>query len=108
MISPNVKWDHSQSWPVPKVDVGNGLETSFEIDLSKNSEHRSYLDHKIDGRPVMPAAGHLVLAWKALANREGKIWDQMPVMLENITIHRATFLIPDGMCMIRYKYNIVF
>ena len=96
MISPNVKWDHSQPWPLPKLNLGNNLESKFEIDLTKNGEHRSFLDHKIDGRPVLPAAGYLVLVWKALANREGKVWDQMPVIFENVSIQRATILTPDG------------
>ena len=96
MISPNVKWDHSQPWPLPKLNLGNNLESKFEIDLTKNGEHRSFLDHKIDGRPVLPAAGYLVLVWKALANREGKVWDQMPVIFENVSIQRATVLTPDG------------
>ena len=103
IISNVIKWDHSDTWEVPKVDSGSNLGTSFEIDLSKNSEYRYFLDHQIDGRPVLPAAGYLVLAWKALANREERQWDQMPVMFEDVNIHRATLLVPDGMVLCTYK-----
>ena len=103
IISNVIKWDHSDTWEVPKVDSGSNLGTSFEIDLSKNSEYRYFLDHQIDGRPVLPAAGYLVLAWKALANREERQWDQMPVMFEDVNIHRATLLVPDGMVLSTYK-----
>jgi fatty acid synthase len=40
--------------------------------------------HKIDGRVLFPAAGYIVLAWNALAKFYGKMFDRMPVILENI------------------------
>ena len=96
MISPAVRWDHSVTWAVARDDEANEEGSSFEIDLSENSEYRYFLEHKIDGRPLFPGAGFLVLVWKALANREGIQYDQMPVMFEGVRIHRATILTPDS------------
>ena len=96
MISPHVQLDHSHTWEVAKVGAGNNRETSFEIDLSKNSDYRHWMDHKIDGRPVLPAAAGLVLTWRALGIREDRDWDKMPVLFEDITLYRAAILNPEG------------
>ena len=96
MLSPTVRWNHTQSWAVESADIENDNGSSFNIDLSKDSEYRFFLDHKIDGRPIFPGAGYLVLVWKALANREGKKWDQMPILFEDVNIHNATMLVPDS------------
>ena len=96
MISPLVKWDHRDSWHVLDKNNDDKDGSTFEIDLSKQSEYRYLLDHIIEGRPMLPAAVHFIFVWKALANREGKTWDQMPVHFENVQIHRAVMLIPDS------------
>ena len=96
MISPHVQLDHSHTWEVAKVSSGNNREMSFEIDLSKNSHYRHWLDHKIDGRPVLPAAAGLWLTWRALGAREEREWQKMPVLFEDVTLYRAAILNPDG------------
>ena len=95
MISPHISWDHSHTWNVPrpsnaKKDVMRG--TTFEIDLSKDSEDRFLIDHKVEGRIVFPAAGYIVLVWRAIANREGKSIEEVPVHFEDFTIYRATMM----------------
>ena len=97
MIAPCLKWDHSESWYVLREKIEDNQGSSFVIDLSKNSEYRYLLDHKVDGRSIFPAAVYYFFTWKALASREGKQWDQMPVMFEDIHMQRATMLSPDGM-----------
>lgn len=37
-----------------------------------------------------------VLAWKALAKSIGKEYNKMPVVLENVALHRATILSKTG------------
>ena len=46
---------------------------------------------------MFPATGYLVLAWKALAKLEGKVYDKMPVCIEDVHIQRATILSSTGM-----------
>ncbi|XP_050392804.2 fatty acid synthase [Patella vulgata] len=102
LISPIIKWDHSQSWAVPKVDEflsgGSGMnsDVTFEIDASPESPDHYLVGHAIDGRVLYPATGYLCLAWKTLAKSKGKFFEQMPVKFENVNIHRATILPKTG------------
>ena len=102
MISPAIKWDHSQSWYVPDTNQflsgcsDRQSETRFEFDASKNEHDKFLLGHKINGKVLFPAAGYMVLAWKALAKFHGKLFDRMPMVIENLKIHRATIIPPTG------------
>ncbi|ESO84944.1 hypothetical protein LOTGIDRAFT_235996 [Lottia gigantea] len=102
LISPLIKWDHSQSWNVPKSDEflsggdGKHSDVSYEIDMSQESADNYLLGHAIDGRVLYPATGYLYLAWKTLAKLNGKFFEQMPVKFENVNIHRATILPKTG------------
>ena len=96
MISPNIEWDHSIAWDVPKADVfykggGQGGST-YDIDCTPGSEDQYLTGHKIDGRVLFPATGYLVLAWRTLAKLSGKMYTQLPVVFEDVVIHRATIL----------------
>ena len=102
MISPLVKWDHSQSWDVPNADafeMGGAKQLGacrFDIDMSHDSEDRNLIGHKIDGRVLFPATGYLVLAWKTLAKMEKKDLDTMCVEFQDVNIVRATLLPAEG------------
>lgn len=105
MISPLVQWDHTSSWNVPRNEDfvgGSGQNTGadFEIDASPESEDHYLVGHAIDGRVLFPATGYLVLAWRALAKLSGQMFDQMPVVFEDVTIHRATILPKIGMALV--------
>lgn len=104
MISSMVSqaWDHSIDWIVPKVEdfeTGSGsssADTSYEIDVSEDSPDRYLIDHQVDGRPLFPACGSLVLAWQTLAKIKGLDFQQMPVRLSNVQIKQAMFLPTSG------------
>ena len=108
MLSPEVQWDHSHTWDIPIFDQRKQQGSRFEIDLSKDSEHHYLMDHVIDGRPIMPAAAYLVLAWKALANREGKEFTEIPVMFEDVKFVRRTYLSANGEFLIPLKRRMDF
>ncbi|XP_060080138.1 fatty acid synthase-like [Ylistrum balloti] len=102
MISPMIQWDHSSSWYVPKVEdfssgAGGGRSgASFDIDISPESPDNYLVGHMIEGRVLFPATGYLVLAWKTLAKQKGQMYEDMPVLFEDINIHQATILPDNG------------
>ncbi|CAL1296657.1 unnamed protein product [Larinioides sclopetarius] len=94
MISPLIKWDHSETWRVAKWDKNtNKYLMITEVNVSSDESPDKYiLDHCIDGRCLYPASGYLVLVWKALAEFKGKDVASFPVKFEEVKIHRATLL----------------
>ncbi|GBN54927.1 Fatty acid synthase [Araneus ventricosus] len=94
MISPLIKWDHSESWRVAKWDKNtNRSQMITEVNVgSDESPDKCILDHRVDGRCLYPATGYLVLVWKVLAEIKGKDVMSLPVTFEEVKIHRATVL----------------
>ncbi|CAL8305722.1 unnamed protein product [Boreogadus saida] len=102
LISPLVKWDHAQTWDVPKAEdfpAGAGGSTSaavYNIDINPESPDYYLIGHCIDGRVLYPATGYLVLAWRTLMRSLGVVMDTTPVTFDDVTIHRATILPKTG------------
>lgn len=94
-LSPLVKWDHSQSWLVTQYpeyfNPSSNADYSVKCDINE-AEDEYIADHCVDGRILFPATGYLLLAWKMLAKCKGQFYDKMPVLFENVTLHRATIL----------------
>ena len=81
------------------MSIGPGGTAScvYEMDASPDSEDH-YLDgHVIDGRTLFPAAGLLVLPWRALARIKGYVYTDMAVTFEDVCIHRATIMPKTGL-----------
>ncbi|EOB07192.1 Fatty acid synthase, partial [Anas platyrhynchos] len=102
LISPYIKWDHSQDWDVPKAEdfpsgsKGSASASVYNIDVSPDSPDHYLVGHCIDGRILYPATGYLVLAWRSLAGSLGMAMEQTAVMFEDVTIHQATILPKKG------------
>ncbi|XP_042689180.1 fatty acid synthase [Centrocercus urophasianus] len=102
LISPYIKWDHSQDWDVPKAEdfpsgsKGSASASVYNIDVSPDSPDHYLVGHCIDGRVLYPATGYLVLAWRTLARSLGMVMEQTAVMFEEVTIHQATILPKKG------------
>ncbi|NWR04682.1 FAS synthase, partial [Paradoxornis webbianus] len=102
LISPYIKWDHSQDWDVPKAEdfpagsKGSASGSVYNIDVSPESPDHYLIGHCIDGRVLYPATGYLVLAWRTLARSLGMAMEEMPVMFEDVTIHQATIIPKKG------------
>ncbi|XP_059765124.1 fatty acid synthase [Balaenoptera ricei] len=101
LISPHIKWDHSQTWDVPAVeDFPSGSSCSsvtvYKIDASPETPDHYLLDHCIDGRVIFPATGYLFLVWKTLARALDQNMEQVPVVFEDVTLHQATILPKTG------------
>ncbi|NXG73396.1 FAS synthase, partial [Baryphthengus martii] len=102
LISPYIKWDHSQEWKVVKAEdfagvaKGTAAASVYNIDVNPNSPDHYLVGHCIDGRVLYPATGYLVLAWRTLAQSLGMVMEQMAVTFEEVTIHQATILPKNG------------
>ncbi|XP_064351418.1 fatty acid synthase [Camelus dromedarius] len=101
LISPHIKWDHSQTWDVPaSKDFPSGSSCSsatvYNIDTSPESPDHYLVDHCIDGRVIFPATGYLCLVWKTLARALGQNMEQVPVVFEDVTLYQATILPKTG------------
>uniref|UniRef100_A0A6G1SJY0 Fatty acid synthase n=1 Tax=Aceria tosichella TaxID=561515 RepID=A0A6G1SJY0_9ACAR len=94
-LSPLVQWDHSQSWLVTQYpeyfNPSSNADYTVKCDINE-AEDEFIADHCVDGRILFPATGYLLLAWKMLAKCKGQFYDKMPVLFENVTLHRATIL----------------
>uniref|UniRef100_A0A452SJH0 Fatty acid synthase n=1 Tax=Ursus americanus TaxID=9643 RepID=A0A452SJH0_URSAM len=102
LISPHIKWDHSQVWDVPAAgdfpsgSSGSSTATVYNIDTSPESPDHYLVDHCIDGRVLFPATGYLCLAWKVLARALSQNMEDVPVVFEDVTLHQATILPKSG------------
>ncbi|XP_071066957.1 fatty acid synthase isoform X2 [Dasypus novemcinctus] len=97
LISPLIKWDHSQTWDVPAAtDFPSGASCSsatvYHIDAGPESPDHYLVDHCIDGRVLFPATGYLCLVWRTLARALGLAVEQLPVVFRDVVVHQATIL----------------
>ncbi|XP_077491843.1 fatty acid synthase-like [Amblyomma americanum] len=108
-ISHLVSWDHSERWRVAKWNEFAGFAQStedvVEVDLGANEGDAYLAGHQLDGRILFPATGYIVMAWRHLAKRYGKPFHQVPVILEDVTVHRATILPKRG--PVRFLVNLI-
>ncbi|NXL03899.1 FAS synthase, partial [Mesembrinibis cayennensis] len=109
LISPYIKWDHSQDWHVPKAEdflpasKGSASATVYNIDVSPDSPDHYLVGHCIDGRILYPATGYLVLVWRTLARSLGVAMEQTAVRFEEVTIHQATILPKKGLVKLEVR-----
>ncbi|CAN8007233.1 unnamed protein product, partial [Ixodes pacificus] len=106
-----VSWDHSQSWSVVTYDdFPTSSQVSFsdevvEFDLEAGENDGYIAGHQVEGRVLFPTTGYMVLAWKFLAKRSGKPYTQVPVVFEDVALHRATILPKSG--RVRFMVNVM-
>ncbi|CAK9300196.1 unnamed protein product [Gordionus sp. m RMFG-2023] len=100
MISPHLIWNHSDSWDVPTYkhfdavlvsESGGGSSLVYKFDATTKVDEFLF-GHNIDGRTLYPATGYIELAWRALAKKMKKDFLDLPIIIENFQIHRATIL----------------
>ncbi|XP_034192524.2 fatty acid synthase [Osmia lignaria lignaria] len=98
MISPHIRWEHSEDWFVPVYSQRQRITTSERtVEIALKDENYEYMmHHVIDGRNLVPATGYLILVWETISLLEGKLYDEVPVVFENIKFERATTISADG------------
>ena len=105
-ISSLMCWDHKKSHFVRKYPDFHfrysANDMNETIDLSRR--FNTFLpDHCIDGNLIFPATGYLMLAWRQLAASKGRIWNQIPVIFEDVQFRRAVFLSDTDVTRLKVK-----
>ncbi|XP_015113123.1 fatty acid synthase [Diachasma alloeum] len=92
MISPLIKWDHSEDWFVScykQKDRTTSGERQVELSIS-DEEFEYMAGHIIDGRNVLPATGYLTLVWETVGLMRGLLFTEMSIVFEDVDFLRAT------------------
>ncbi|KAG7203844.1 hypothetical protein KM043_017900 [Ampulex compressa] len=97
MISPLIKWDHSDEWSMQfhnkQFKLGSGER---EVTISLHNEALGFLTgHIVDGRNIMPATAYLVLIWETFSMINGHTYTDIPVVIEDIRLHHTIVLRND-------------
>lgn len=98
MISPLVKWDHSEDWFVTKFESqksNKSGERHVVINLD-DLDHEYVVGHTIDGRVLFPATAYLQLVWETLGLMMGVFFFELEVEFEDIQFLRATAIAKDN------------
>ncbi|XP_026810325.1 fatty acid synthase-like [Rhopalosiphum maidis] len=97
MISPMLKWDHTNDYVVPNfVEKNTGSnDNQVEVDI-KTDQDKYLIGHTIYGRILYPAAGYITLVWKAFAKLQGKWFEDVPVVFQNLKFLRPTVFNTEG------------
>lgn len=92
MISPLVKWDHSEDWYVTRYEQMRTLksgERRVKITLTMD-DYEYILGHTIDGRVLFPATGYLHLVWETYGMMTGDLYIDMDIEFTDVRFLRAT------------------
>jgi fatty acid synthase len=106
-IASLVKWDHGENYFVRKWPdfyfKGTSSEMTENINLKR--EIKSFLpDHCIDGNCLFPATGYLMCAWRQMAAFKGRLWNQIPVIFEDVQFRRPVFVSQEEPTKLKVRY----
>ncbi|CAG2102821.1 unnamed protein product, partial [Medioppia subpectinata] len=107
-LSSLIRWDHKDSYFVKKYPDFHFRSTASDLNevIYMSRALKSFLpEHVIDGNVLYPATGYLMLAWKRMAATYGRIWNQIPVIFEDVQFRRAIFLSDSEETRIKVKYQ---
>ena len=107
-ISSLMRWDHSNTLFTRRYPEeyfrGSASDMNVIIDM-KQSFESTFADHCIDGNILYPATGYLMLAWRRMASSYAKLWNEVPVVFEDVQFRRPIFLSDTEITKIKVKYH---
>ena len=92
MISPNLKWNHSESYFVGNFDTYNIYEKRNVVINLNDKAYEFVQGHIIDGKVLFPGTGWLYLVWESFANMMGVKQEKLKVIFEDVNFIRVTSL----------------
>ncbi|XP_076294049.1 fatty acid synthase-like isoform X1 [Lasioglossum baleicum] len=98
MISPHIRWDHSNDWFVPVYTKRQKITSSERVlDINFADDMYEYMAHHIvDGRNLIPATGYLLMVWETVSLQQGKLFGEVSVVFENIRFESAVTVPKEG------------
>lgn len=92
MISPIVKWDHSENLFVPFFD-SMMVDDKRIVSINLKDDKFAYLKgHVIDGKILFPGMGYVFLVWETYAMMLGIDHSKLKVQIDDMKLLRATQL----------------
>lgn len=96
MISPLIKWDHSEDWFVTKFEMQRVKSGERKVKFALSDQDYKYISgHMIDGRVLVPATAYLHLVWETLGVMKGPQFFDLLVEFEDVKFLRATNIAKD-------------
>ncbi|CAO1315088.1 unnamed protein product [Diamesa serratosioi] len=97
MISPLIKWNHTEDWFVTKFNDGIANKSGERrVLLNLNDLDYAYITgHTIDGRVLFPATAYLHLVWETLAQMNNMMYADFEIEFNEIKFLRATAMQKD-------------
>ncbi|KYN04772.1 Fatty acid synthase [Cyphomyrmex costatus] len=93
MISPSIRWDHSENWYVLKEKQDFIESKERYVKISLDDEYYKYMSgHVIDGRNLLPATSYLCLVWETIGMMKGLMYTTIPIVFYDVKFIRATHL----------------
>ncbi|XP_070509346.1 fatty acid synthase-like [Chironomus tepperi] len=92
MISPALKWNHSENYFVGNFDTYNIYEKRNVVINLSDKAYEFVQGHIIDGKVLFPGTGWLYLVWESFAKMMGVRHTKLKVIFENVKFLRATSL----------------
>ncbi|RLU25189.1 hypothetical protein DMN91_003281 [Ooceraea biroi] len=98
MISPSIKWDHSEDWYIASFKVQKPIFSNERlIEMMLGDEDFEYMSgHVIDGRILLPATGYLVFVWETIGMLRRQLQTEVSVVFEDVKFLRATHFPKQG------------
>lgn len=96
MISPLVRWDHSDDWFVAKYGLRDKIVSGERVvKLSLTDPNYKHLEgHTIDGSTMLSATGYLSLIWELVGMMNDRPYSDVSVIFENVTFYHAITTVP--------------
>lgn len=95
MISPLLKWNHSENYFVPLFDTYNSYERRNVVINMSDKIFEFVQGHIIDGKTLFPGTGWLYLTWETFGMMHGIHHTKLKVVFDDVKFLRATSLVAN-------------
>lgn len=98
MIQSMIEWDHSVNWNVVSFAPKDG-RTAGEVEIVVNFDKEEFKflpGNYLNNDQLLPKSFYIMLIWRAFGRLQVKPISEIPLVIENISFIRETFVPQDG------------